>query len=161
MTPRTSPSPREVLLSLCDEWVGRSKLWFDPSQAPFAEFTTRGRIRKMGEGNFVAHEYEEAFDGKQHRSLAIYAFNDESQQFECSWIHSFHMNSAIMFATGTVSPSGFFVQGTYGDGQNGPRWGWRTEHELRAPDQLVITAFNISPEGVASKAVETVYGRRR
>jgi hypothetical protein len=161
MTPRTAPSPREVLLSLCDEWVGRSKLWLDPSQAPFAEFTTRGRIRKMGEGNFVAHEYEEAFDGKQHRSLAIYAFNDESQQFECSWIHSFHMSTAIMFATGTVSPSGFFVQGTYGDGQNGPRWGWRTEHELRAPDQLVITAFNISPEGVASKAVETVYGRRR
>ena len=38
-------------------------------------------------------------------------------------------------------------------------WGWRTNIEIISDDEVMITAYNISPEGQDDKATETVYKR--
>jgi hypothetical protein len=40
-------------------------------------------------------------------------------------------------------------------------WGWRTTIEFTSDDQVVITAYNISPEGEEAKATEVVYRRMK
>jgi Protein of unknown function (DUF1579) len=38
-------------------------------------------------------------------------------------------------------------------------WGWRTTVELRDANQLVITSYNITPQGEETTAVEIDYRR--
>ena len=53
-----------------------------------------------------------------------------TDQYEASWVDSFHNNTAIMFCVGTATENGFSVLGSYPDPTGGPDWGWRTEVEL-------------------------------
>ena len=69
------------------------------------------------------------------------------------------MNTALMFSQGPPLPRGFSVRGDYGVSAGEPRWGWRTAYELADDDRLVITAFNIFPDGREVRAVQTEYRR--
>jgi hypothetical protein len=64
-----------------------------------------------------------------------------------------------MFCVGKPLEDGFEVLGSYPDPTGGPDWGWRTEVVLQDADHLAITAYNISPEDMEVKAVETLLAR--
>jgi len=148
------------LARMAGEWAGTYKLWFEPDKLA-GESTQRGSIRSIAGGRFLLHEYEGSFDGEPFSGVAILGHHIDDGTWESAWVDSFHTGTAIIFS---ASPSGderFSALGSYGDGQGGPRWGWRTELEQPDADTLVITMFNITPNGDEAKAVEIRYARVR
>jgi hypothetical protein len=150
--------PNELLKSLVGSWKGTCRTWFEPGTLA-DESAIAGMIRPMFAGRFFRHEYEATIQGRPRHGEELIAFNSITRRFQTSWVDDFHMNYAIMFSEGVATQSGFAVQGAYDTAPKAPPWGWKTVFEVIDGDHLTITAYNITPDGLEAKAVETKYGR--
>jgi hypothetical protein len=151
---KTSGSPHHFLAQLVGGWAGRTRTWLEPEGVPM-ESQTQGSIQLILDGRFVLYLYQTSVDGEPQHGLFTFGYNTTLDRYESSWVDSFHNNTAIMFCTGDAKGNGFAVLGSYPDLDGGPDWGWRTEVELVDREHLSITAYNISPEGVEARAVES------
>jgi len=151
--PQSSGSPHHFLSQLAGGWTGVSRVWFEPDTLT-DEAQLVGTIQIVLEGRFALLLYQSAIEGEPQHGMFTFGYNTLLDRYEASWVDSFHNNTAIMFCTGKATDNGFFVLGSYPDPNGGPDWGWRTEVELVDPDHLLITAYNISPEGGEARATE-------
>ena len=145
---------------LAGSWQGTTKTWFDPSKLE-DESPIAGTMKPILDGRFILHEYKSSFGDKAITGMAIIGYHLELEKFQCAWIDSFHNGSAIMFSEGSKGGQNISVLGSYAyvTPETEQYWGWRTTIELVNETEVVITAYNISPEGEESKATETVYKR--
>jgi len=146
------------LEALIGNWEGTTKTWFEPGVVA-DEAPMKGTIKPVLGGRFVMHEYSGSLSGKPFEGVAIYGYDIPNDSFQISWIDSFHMGTSIMLSSGNATENGSSVLGSYGGPEIPEPWGWRTVTELTDNDTLVITAYNISPEGQEDKATETIYKR--
>lgn len=146
------------LSALIGNWEGTTKTWFEPGIIA-DESVMKGTIRPILGGRFVMHEYKGSLNNKPFDGIAIYGFDIPNNKLQCAWIDSFHMGTGMMLSNGDALENGFSILGSYGGPDIPVPWGWRTVIELIDKDNLVITAYNISPEGQEDKATETIYRR--
>ena len=151
---KSSDTPHHFLSQLSGNWQGTSKLWLEPGKLA-GESPIVGTIQLLLEGRFALFLYQSFIDGEAQHGMFTFGFNTTLEQYEASWVDSYHNNTAIMFCTGNEKGKGFSVTGSYPSADGGPDWGWRTEVELSDKDHLIITAYNISPEGGEAKVVES------
>jgi len=151
---QTSGSPHHFLAQLAGHWTGISKLWIEPGKLA-DESPVVGSIQLVLDGRFALYLYQGSIEGEPQHGMFTFGYNTTKDQYEASWLDSYHNNTAIMFCVGSEREKGFAVLGTYPDPTGGPDWGWRTEVELIDEDHLAITAYNIHPELGEAKATET------
>lgn len=147
------------LAAMAGDWVGRFRIWFEPGKLA-DDSAQRGRIRLVGGGRFLLHEYEGRCTGEDFEGVALYGCHLDEQRFECAWGESFGTGTAIMFSTGRVDDARFDALGSYFAGPGAERWGWRTELTQPDAEHLDIRMYNIPPGGGPEYlAVEVNYAR--
>ena len=149
-----SGSPHHFLAQLVGGWAGQTRTWLEPDGVPILS-QMQGSFQLLLNGRFVLFLYQSSLEGEQHHGMFTFGYNTTLDRFEASWVDSFHNQTAIMFCVGNATEDGFSVLGSYPDPTGGPDWGWRTDVQLLDADHLVITAYNISPEGESAKAIES------
>lgn len=149
----TESSPHHFFSQLAGHWQGTSKVWLEPDKLS-SETPIVGTIQLVLDGRFALFLYQSSIEGEVQHGMFTFGYNTQLDCYEASWVDSFHTNTSIMSCAGNEIEHGFFALGSYSDPDGGPDWGWRTEVKLPAPDQLRITAYNISPEGGEAKATE-------
>jgi hypothetical protein len=149
--------PHSVLARMTGKWRGTAATWFEPGKLA-DESEIVGETRLILNGMFLLHEYAGGLQGKPLKGVAIHGYDLAARRWTTAWVDSFHNGTRIMLSEGNQDDDTPSMRGQY-PAPPGPDWGWRTTLELRGSN-LVITHFNITPDGDEAKAVEISYQPR-
>jgi hypothetical protein len=151
-----SSPQHEKLSNMVGTYVGRTKTWLEPS-APPDESISELRVQALFGGRWLRFEDHGSVAGKPRAGEMLLGFHHDEQRFEHCWVDSFHTGTAMMRSVGEPRGDGIIaVTGSYVAGSE--TWGWRTELDPKEP--FVVRAYNVSPDGNETIAIETKWQSR-
>ena len=150
----------QELSRLEGNWQGLARTWFEPGKLA-DESPIRGTMKLVLGGRFILHEYTGSMSGKPLEGMMLIGYHLGLGQYQSAWVDSFHNDTAMMFSEGKRGDAAFSMLGGYAyvTPEMEQHWGWRTEIEMVGEDEILIRAYNISPEGEEAKATEIEYKR--
>lgn len=153
------PTPEHArFLPLAGLWEGPTTTWFDPSTPPDHNHTQACFEAVLG-GRFLRLQYSGTVIGKPHAGEMLFAYEIDEKRYSLAWIDSFHTGTMLMISVGNITADGAIsVLGSYAAGDQ--RWGWRTVLHPN-PDNLILEAFNVMPDGTEYPAIKTCFARSR
>lgn len=148
---RSHPT-HNLLAGFAGAWRGPGSVWFDPA-APAQQEAVDAEAEIILGGRFLRITYRSVAAAEPKAGQLLIGYHVGDSQLEATWIDSFHNNSAMMHCIGQPTDDGaLVVEGSYPDGQGGPRWGWRTQLLVEG-DTLCLDAENIHPDGTTFRAL--------
>lgn len=145
-----------MLSDFCGNWKGTNRLYMKGAEGPMLESLSSLTATMVIEG-FLQLKYDWSYDGKTKEGVLLVSRNPKQNFATKAWADTFHTSGRVMMFDGVPGEHGVDVKGSYSAGE-GPPWGWRTLLELNG-EELRITMYNISPEGVEYLAVQAAYQR--
>jgi hypothetical protein len=156
---------------LAGDWSGSDRLWFRPDELANESRTSVFARPTLG-GRALVYEYGWTMgDEDQHGTLLVTPVDGGAQ---AAWIDTFHTGGTIMSLSSAALAASVLgpvsepdldaaveplcdLLGSY-DG-DGVAWGWRMRLVLPDHDRLVVSQWNVSPEGEQLLAVLGQYER--
>src|SRR5688500_13843329 len=93
---KQSGSPHHFLAQLVGSWTGTTKLWLEPDVIS-DESPVLGSPHLVMEGRFAIYLYQGSIEGEPQHGMFKFGYNTTTNQYEASWVDSFHNNTAIMY----------------------------------------------------------------
>src|SRR5688572_18140026 len=135
------------LLQFTGDWQGTSKTYFEPGVVA-DESAVEATVRPLFDNRFVQLNYKSSLQGKPFEGSMILGLHLLDNNWQMSWVDTFHMGTGIMHASGPYINDSFNVLGRYSTGGDNPEyWGWRTVIERNGSDGFTLKAYNIEPGG--------------
>lgn len=142
------------MLQLEGKWEGTNRLWFEPGE-PIDNATISGTFTSILGGRFLEWQYSTAFQTTPIEGKMLLGLYLKLNKYELNWVDSFHTGTFMMYASGVGEDKIFNAIGHYVAGENNEQtWGWRTTLEIISKDDVIIRAYNITPEGEEQLALQ-------
>lgn len=149
------------LLKAVGKWQGQSNLNLPEDGITETVFSSTSTLSVETDSRtaYSTVSYTWEFDGTTQMGCILICGSGSQDSVTCGWTDSWHQNGSVMPLAGRgMLDDAVSLTGSYGDGSDGPDWGWRIELSA-THDAFKLTMTNITPEGEEMWAVKAEYIR--
>jgi hypothetical protein len=152
-------STTNPLASHVGRWQGTNRLltpWTTPAEH-MSDATAE--VALVANGRFATVTYTWAYEGKPCEGFLLIGREPKGDAAHAAWVDSWHQSAHPLKSVGTAPDARTLdVRGSY-PAPEGPDWGWRTVVDATDDATLLVTMYNVTPDGEEMPAVECRYVR--